>query len=624
MTPVAGAGGPALRRTDHPDDGPPMSQILADALAGDRADALVDRVAGHLEGELAGWRVVVAARSGPARLVGRPVDLPRRAVLALDQVATSPGPGPTGHPTAPVRADVEVAPWSGAGQDLARAGLGAPLVAWLVDGSVPVGVLAAFPSTHDSVGSHRASAAVRSWAPVAAMVLARSADHERLRREAPDDDITGLPARSIVMARLREALHVRPPRPMALIHVSIARIDALEDSLAASLQAGLLRAVGQRVRGAVRPGDVVGHVRSRAFLVICADIDTAAAMEVGERVRRALVAPVEVGPHEVACHPGVGVVTSTDVDTVSSLLHKGAIAAREAVRRGGSEVVRYQPGTYEAAMARMDTERDLRRALARDELRLVYQPQVALGDRSLVGAEALVRWDDPRRGIVRPADFIPVAEESGLVVALGTWAIDAALEAMAEHPSDFVISVNLSARQLDEPGLVADLATALDRHRVDPARLCLELTESALVRDVTRSTGLLRAVHELGVRVAIDDFGTGYASLEHLRQVEVADTLKIDRVFVAGIVDDARDRAIVSAAITLGRSLGFCVVAEGVEHEAQAAILTDLGCHAGQGFLFGEAVATAAELLGGDGGQVVPPLASTAAPPGRASAPHLG
>lgn len=573
-----------------------VSEILADALAGDPIDALVDRVAGHLTDDLPGWQVVVAARSGAARLVGRPVDLPRRVVLALDQVATSSGPGPTGHPTAPLRADLATAPWSQAGDDLARAGLGAPLVAWLVSGSVPVGVVAAFPATAHPVGSHAASSAIRSWAPVAAILLARAADHERLRREAPEDDVTGLPARSVVLTRLREALHVRPPRPMALIHVSISRIDALEDSLAGTRQVDLLKAVGRRIRAAVRPGDVVGHVRSRAFLVICADVDAAAALEVGERVRRALAAPVELGAHEVACDPGVGVVTSTDADTVSSLLHKAAIAAREAVRRGGSEVVRYRPGTYEAAIARMDIERDLRRALSRDELRLVYQPQVALEDRSLVGAEALVRWHDPRRGVVSPAAFIPVAEETGLVVALGAWVIDAALAAMAEDLSDLVVSVNLSARQLDQPGLVADLAAALDRHRIDPARLCLELTESALVRDVAHSTALLRAVHELGVRVAIDDFGTGYASLEHLRQVEVADTLKIDQVFVAGIVDDARDRAIVSAAITLGRSLGFRVVAEGVEDEAQADILTDLGCHAGQGYLFGQAVASTAEL----------------------------
>ena len=343
----------------------------------------------------------------------------------------------------------------------------------------------------------------------------------------------------------------------------------------------------------VRPGDVVGHLRASTFAVICEAVGPDEAAEVGERVRQALAGAVGTGPAGVAVHPGVGVVVAGALDTVTSVINKAAIAGREAVRRGGAEVVRYRPGTYEAAVARVDIERDLRRALDNQGLHLVYQPQVSLTDGSLVGAEALVRWDDDARGAVSPDEFIPVAEDSGLVVDLGTWAVDTALQAIAEELPDVVVSVNVSARQLDRPGIVEATAASLRRHGVDPRWLRLEVTESALVRDADHSASLLRALHALGLRVSIDDFGTGYATLEHLRRVDVADSLKIDRSFVAGIVDDARDRAIVGAAVTLGRSLGFTVVAEGVEDTAQAELLADMGCDAGQGYLFGEPVSAA-------------------------------
>ncbi len=571
--------------------------ILAAVLAGDPVDAVVDRVVAAAAADQPGYRIVVAARSGPARVHGRSLDLPRRVVLALDRVTTGAPARPDGSPGTPVtgvvEADLDVAPWADAAADLENAGLGAPVLLPLVEREAVLGVLAAFPPRGSGAAlPEEVGRSLERWATVAALALARAADRQRLRRSALHDDATGLPNQSTVMARLREALHRRPRRPMALVQLTVDRLDALEDGLVGAQGDALLRAVGERLRAVIRPEDLVGHLRGSSFAVICDDVGPHEATEVGERVRQALAQPVSVGDHDIAITPGVGVVVATELDTVNGLIHKAGIAARESAAAGGVEVVRYRPGTYEAAVARIDLERDLRRALSGEGLWLAYQPQVSLHPvpGRLVGAEALVRWDSPR-GSIGPEEFIPVAEESGLVVDLGGWALDTAAAALA-GPIDAVgVSVNVSARQLDDPELLARVDAAVQRHGIDPSRLCLEITESALVRDVDRSASLLRRLHGRGVRISIDDFGTGYASLEHLRQVEVADTLKIDRIFVGGIVHDARDRAIVAAAVTLGRTLGFTVVAEGVEDVEQARILAEMGCDAAQGYLYGEAVA---------------------------------
>ncbi|HEU5150510.1 MAG TPA: GGDEF domain-containing phosphodiesterase [Iamia sp.] len=608
----------------RPDPGPPpgvaaaeraaLDDALAAVLAGEPIGVLADRIGTQATAARPGHRIVVAGRSGLARVYGRDLALPRRAILALDRVATGAAPGPPAQQGGVIWASTAAAPWAGVADDLAAAGLGPPLLVALVEGSLPLGVLAAFPRVQRGggttvVGNDPAPVAVAgaprpapaaalaaldlgSWATVAALALAREADRTRVRRSAVEDGVTGLPTLSLLAARLREALHRSDRRPVALVQVSLQRLDEMDrlgDGRDDTTGDDLLRVAAQRTRAVVRPGDVVGHLRADALGVICEGAGPDEAGEIGERVQRALLTPITVGDHDVAATPGVGVVVATEADTVNSLVRKADIAAREAVDRGGVDVVRYRPGTYEEALARRDTETELRRALADGALHLAYQPQVSLADGRLVGVEALVRWDHPTRGTISPDLFIPVAEESGLVVELGAWAVDTALADVADG-LPLVVSVNLSARQLDEPSLIGQVTDSLLRHRVDPSRLRLEITESALARDTDRSASLLLTLREVGVRVSIDDFGTGWASLEQLRQVKVADSLKIDRTFVAGIATDARDRAIVSAAITLGRSLGFTVVAEGVEEQEQADILRDMGCDAAQGYWFGEPV----------------------------------
>lgn len=591
-----------------------IDEALAALLAGEAIPVLADRIGVQASAARPGHRIVVAGRAGPARVFGRDIALPRRAVLALDRVATGGAAGPPPRPGGATWATADVTPWAAVADELGEAGLGLPLLVALVEGSVPLGVLAVFPvvagrgtvvgrgdtpaGTDVVRPPQRATAAVDAldlgpWATVAALALAREADRARVRRSSVEDGVTGLPTRSLLVARLREALHRAGRQPVALVQVSLDRLDEMDgldgEADAHGFGDELLRVAAQRTRAVVRPGDVVGHLRASALGVICEGAGPDEAGEIGERVRRVLTTPITLGDHDVAATPGVGVVVASAADTVNSLVHKADIAAREATGRGGSEVVRYRPGSYEAALARKDTETDLRRALADGRLHLAYQPQVSLADGRLVGVEALVRWDHPTRGAVSPDEFIPVAEETGIVVDLGAWAVDTALADIADG-LPVVVSVNLSARQLDDPALIGQVTQSLLRHDVDPDRLRLEITESALARDADRSASLLQTLREVGVRVSIDDFGTGYASLEQLRQTKVADSLKIDRTFVAGIVDDARDRAIVAAAVALGHTLGFTVVAEGVEDPEQAERLREMGCDAAQGYWFGEPV----------------------------------
>jgi EAL domain-containing protein (putative c-di-GMP-specific phosphodiesterase class I) len=255
------------------------------------------------------------------------------------------------------------------------------------------------------------------------------------------------------------------------------------------------------------------------------------------------------------------------------------------------------------ALARHATENALHRALERGELRVFFQPVVDLGSARCIGAEALVRWQHPERGLVPPADFVPLAEETGLVVELGSWVLEEACRHAAqwqlEHDAGFVVSVNLSGRQLAQPDLADRFAAVIERTGVLPANLCFEITESVLMADADAAIAVIERIRALGVQLAIDDFGTGYSSLGYLKRFPV-DIVKIDRAFVAGLGTDAGDTAIVSAVVGLGHALGLRVVAEGVETQEQLAELVALGCDEAQGYFFAppQPVQDLTELIG--------------------------
>lgn len=588
---VAGGDGGAGDRGD----GAALSRVVRRSLAGDPVGPVLDRFGEALDARRAGHRFVVVGTAPGARIHGRRIDLPRRVGTLLDRVVTGAESGRPVRHGAVVRVAGTTPSWEGVRAELVAVGLGLPVLVGLAAGR-PLGFVAVFPELVTAAAPPEAPAGtdpavvddldLTAWVDAAALVLAR--EHDRSSdRSLRSEELTGLPTSRLVAFLLRERLHRRQGRTLAVIHVGLDRLDRLDAAVGGIDADDLLRVAAARVRAAVRPEDLVGHARGDDLVVIGDGLDADGAGEVAERIRATLTEPLETdGERGVAVTPGVGFVVAGPDDTVDRVLHKAATAAREAAAAGGSAAVRYRPGSLEAARERVDIENDLRRALVDRGLTLAYQPQVSLVDGTVLGVEALVRWERAGQGPIAPETFIPVAEDTGLVVDLGMWAIDRALADLAAG-LPVAASVNLSTRQLDEPSLLDDITAALTRHEVEPSRLRLEVTESSLARDPDRGEALLRRLHDLGVRVVIDDFGTGYAGLENLRRTEVADSVKIDRAFVTGVVDDPRDRAIVAAAVSLGRALGVTVVAEGVETEAQARVLAGLDCDAAQGFWFG-------------------------------------
>ena len=427
-------------------------------------------------------------------------------------------------------------------------------------------------------------------ADLATIAIDRHDLQARLAHGALHDDLTGLPNRRQLLTRVR-ATFSAPGSANGIIHVDLDRFKVLNDSLGHEAGDAIITEVGRRFAAAVRPDDVVARVGGDEFAVLCAGIDNPAeVMVVAHRLRAALEAPVELETGEVTVSACFGVVHATGPADPTDLLRAAGLASYDAKRQGNDRIELFHVGLHDQAQLRHDVESGLRNALDRGELEVHYQPVVRLSDHTMVGVEALLRWNRPGMGVVEPAAFIPTATETGLIVGLERWVIDEALEAVAGWP-DLTVAVNLSARQLADPDLVRHVAGALERHGLDPARLCLEITEVDLVSDNQAVADQLDRFDRLGVEIAIDDFGTGLATLDYLRRLATADVLKVDASFVAGVTDPSgNDLAIVAAAISLARDLGFTTVAEGVETDRQREVVADLGCELAQGYLFSRPV----------------------------------
>lgn len=421
-----------------------------------------------------------------------------------------------------------------------------------------------------------------------------------LSRMAFHDPLTGLPNRTLLLDRVAHALARtgRTGRSAAVLFLDLDNFKVINDSLGHQAGDALLIEVAQRLSSSVRDDDTVARLGGDEFTILLEDVATEAeAIEAAERVAHALQAPIMLDSHELRVTASIGIVVSNSAEHKSSegFLRAADVAMYCAKVQGKSGYAVFEPSMEQQAVDRLEIEIALRQGVERGEFRLHYQPIVRLEDGRITEVEALIRWVRPGHGVVSPASFIPIAEETGLIVPIGHWVLkEACRQAVAWHAHSsedppLVISVNLSARQFQQPNFVPDVRQVLRETGLDPRTLKLEITESALMEDAEAAAATMRTLKELGIRFAIDDFGTGYSSLSYLKRFPL-DTLKIDRSFVDGLGQDSQDTAIVQGIVALARALKLSVTAEGIEDVEQHAQLRELGCDHGQGYLFAKPV----------------------------------
>lgn len=421
----------------------------------------------------------------------------------------------------------------------------------------------------------------------------RKRTEEELRRLALYDRLTGLPNRALLTDRLHMAAEQRlhEGRHIAVLFCDVDRFKLVNDNRGHDAGDRLLRHVADRLQALVRPGDTVARFGGDEFVVVCPDIDATVARQLAVEVCAAVAAPFEVDDAPIAVSMSVGIATTEDV-RADELLQAADRALYFAKDRGRGRVAVHDELMRQSSQGRLQLVTDLRRAIDERGLRLHYQPIVHASG-SPFAVEALLRWPHPQRGQIPPLDVIALAESNGLMRALGAWTIRQACIDMAGCPagggSPLRVGVNVSAAELRETDIVAVVESALRDSGLPPDRLTLEVTETAVVTDLSVTRPVLQGLKNLGIRLALDDFGTGYSSLTYLREFPV-DAIKIDRSFVDGMVDDSDDLAIVASLVSLAAAVNVDVIAEGVETEEQAATLRRLGCTAAQGYLWSPAV----------------------------------
>ncbi len=413
---------------------------------------------------------------------------------------------------------------------------------------------------------------------------------EQLEYQASHDELTGLANRRVFLDELKSCLS-EPPQPdqAAVLLLDLDRFKVANDSLGHSAGDDILRTIANRLRFAVRPGDVVARLGGDEFVVLLrGPVDELETTTVAERLLSLISKPIETGGGEVQTSCSVGVAFPSPADeSIEDVLRHADAAMYQAKSRGRDRFVVFNQEHREALAQKVRLERQLRIAIDEQSLILFYQPEIELASGRILGAEGLIRWQHPEFGLLTAGAFIELAEESGLIVDLGRFVLDRVCRQGAEwnaafsHP--FVVRANVSARQLERTELVGEVKAALREANLPPEQLCLEITETALMRNIEDSLRILGALKDIGVQLAIDDFGTGFSSLAYLKRFPV-DVLKIDQAFVCGLGSDPDDEAIVRSVLSMAKALDLDVVAEGIETEQQRQMLVDMGCQRGQGF----------------------------------------
>lgn len=428
-------------------------------------------------------------------------------------------------------------------------------------------------------------------------VTERKELEDRLTHQALHDDLTGLANRSLLRVRIEQALArwLFQNEPFSLLVVDLDDFKSINDSLGHVAGDEVLKTVSERIVTCVRRADVVVRLAGDEFAVLLDGVaaDDTEAHNVAQHIIQNVQQPMRIDGRTLALRVSLGLACVTEqVNQADDILRNADLALHTAklAKRGG--YIKFEVGMHDSALRRVELEADLRRALERDELQLYFQPTVDIASGQMEGVEALLRWPHPEKGFISPADFIPLAEESGLIVPIGTWVLRQACAEVVKwqirYPSEvpITLNVNLSARQLDQPDVVETVAAIVGETGLPPSSLVLEMTESVLMENKPTTLAKMQGLVDLGVHLAIDDFGTGYSSLSYLRQFPIQ-ILKIDRSFVSGVGKEGSDEesALVQAIIDLARTLKLRTVAEGIETETQLERLRAMGCDIGQGFL---------------------------------------
>ncbi len=420
---------------------------------------------------------------------------------------------------------------------------------------------------------------------------------QSLIKQAFHDELTGLPNRALLIDRMTHALAAseRSNQPIGVLFIDLDGFKTINDTLGHPVGDTALTKVAERLTAIVRPGDTLARIGGDEFLMLCAGTDGArGATAVARRILDAFAQPFVLEGREIEIGASIGIATSMGSEDPDRIIENADTAMYEAKHEGRGRFAIHNETDQSLALERIDTEEALRRAVHNNELRLHYQPELDLESGRIVGFEALVRWQRPDGRLVPPGEFIPLAEETGIIVDLGRWVIaeacrQASLWRVYRTPEQEPVRiwVNLSARQLGDPDLVPFVERTVEAAGISTDEICLEITESALMDDAQAATEQLDELRRIGISLGIDDFGTGWSQFAYLQRLPL-DVLKIDRSFVSGLASDHAAATIVAAIIDLAHALGLIVIAEGVESEDQLAVLRELDCDQALGFLFSE------------------------------------